>query len=112
VIAAAHNTVWRDGDPTAPAEINAIRRAAQVLGSIQLTGGTLYSICELCPMCLAASHWAKITRIVFGAAIAEARAAGFRELPIAAQALITLGHSPLQIEGGLRRDECIALFAQ
>src|SRR6059058_3557562 len=69
-ITAAHNTVWRDGDPTAHAEVNAIRAATRLLGTIDLSGCTLYSTCEPCPMCLAASHWAKFDRVVYGAAIA------------------------------------------
>ena len=56
VIAAAHNTVWRDNDPTAHAEVNALRAAASALKTIDLGGCTLYSTCEPCPMCLAASH--------------------------------------------------------
>src|SRR5689334_14139061 len=76
-VALAHNTVWRDGDPTAHAEINALRAAAAALGTIDLTGCTLYCTCEPCPMCLAALHWAKVTRLVFGAGIADAEAAGF-----------------------------------
>ena len=70
VVAVTHNTVWKTTDPTAHAEVNCIRRAAASLGTIELAGCTLYSTCEPCPMCLAASHWAKIDRVVFGATIA------------------------------------------
>src|SRR5262245_26288487 len=77
VLASAHNTVWRDTDPTAHAEVNAIRQAAAALGVVKLIGATLYTTCEPCPMCLSAIHWAKIQRCVFGASIADATAAGF-----------------------------------
>ncbi len=112
IIAANHNTVWRDGDPTAHAEVNAIRTASSALRSLELRGCTLYSTCEPCPMCLAASHWAKLDRVVFGAGISDATAAGFAELPVTAATLAELGRSPLKVEGGLLRDDCADLFRQ
>ena len=112
VIAAAHNTVWRDTDPTAHAEVNNIRAAARVLKTITLAGCTLYSTCEPCPMCLAAIHWAKITRVVYGAAIEDAATAGFSELRVSARELVRLGGSPVVVEGGLLADECRALFVE
>ncbi len=111
VLAVAHNTVWRDRNPTAHAEINAIRKAAAVLGQIALRGCTLYTTCEPCPMCLSASHWAKIERVVYGASIADAAAAGFAELHLPARDLAQLGGSPLVVEAGPGRDECRELFA-
>jgi tRNA(Arg) A34 adenosine deaminase TadA len=110
VAAEAHNTVWADTDPSAHAEVNAIRRAARALGSIELAGCTLYTTCEPCPMCLAASHWAKLGRVVFGASIAEAAEAGFSELPISAERMVELGRSPLRVRGGVLREACVALF--
>jgi tRNA(Arg) A34 adenosine deaminase TadA len=110
VVASTHNTVWRDNDPTAHAEVNCLRRAATVLGTIALHGCTLYSTCEPCPMCLAAIHWAKVDRVVFGASIDDAAGAGFGELRVAAGALAEMGGSPLRVEGGLLREECAALF--
>jgi guanine deaminase len=112
VVAASHNTVWRDTDPTAHAEVNNIRAAARALGSIALAGCTLYSTCEPCPMCLSAIHWAKIDRVVYGAAIADAAAAGFSELRVSASELARLGRSPLVVEGALLADECRALFEE
>ena len=112
VVAAAHNTVWCDTDPTAHAEVNNIRAAARALHTIDLSGCTLYSTCEPCPMCLAAIHWAKISRVVYGAAIADAAAAGFSELHVSARELARLGGSPLAVEGGLLADECRALFTE
>src|SRR4051794_29768559 len=77
IVAEAHNTVWRDTDPTAHAEVNAIRLASKALGTIDFTGCTLYTTCEPCPMCLTASHWARISRVVYGATIEDAEKAGF-----------------------------------
>lgn len=110
VLAAAHNTVWQDGDPTAHAEINAIRRAARQLGRIDLAGCEMFTTCEPCPMCLAAIHWSKIGRVVFGASIADAAASGFSELRLSARDLVERGGSPLRVQPGPCREECRALF--
>jgi tRNA(Arg) A34 adenosine deaminase TadA len=112
VIAATHNTVWRDSDPTAHAEVNSIRQAAAVLKTIFLHGCTMYSTTEPCPMCLSAIHWSKIERVVFGATIADAATAGFCELYVAAKTLAEMGKSPLRVESGLLSADCVALFAQ
>ncbi len=112
VVAVTHNTVWRDTDPTAHAEVNCIREAAKALRIIALRGCTLYSTTEPCPMCLSAIHWAKIDRVVYGAVIADATAAGFSELAVPARTLAQMGHSPVRVEGGLLSDECAALFDQ
>ncbi|MEI7684474.1 MAG: nucleoside deaminase [Planctomycetota bacterium] len=112
IVAATHNTVWRDGDPTAHAEVNCIRAAAKALGTIALDGCELYSTTEPCPMCLSAIHWAKIDRVVFGAVIADAADAGFCELYVDAKKLAEMGKSPLKVESGLLREECADLFQQ
>jgi guanine deaminase len=110
VIVAAHNTVWRDTDPTAHAEIQAIRQAAAALATINLSGCVMYTTCEPCPMCLSAIHWAKFDRCVFGATIADAENAGFSELTLPAKELARQGGSPLIVEDGLLRAECAELF--
>jgi guanine deaminase len=112
IVAATHNTVWRDGDPTAHAEVNCIRAAAAALKTIFLHGTTLYSTTEPCPMCLAAIHWAKIERVVYGATIADAAAAGFGELHVDARVLAEMGKSPLRVDSGLLQKECADLFSQ
>ena len=112
VVASTHNTVWRDTDPTAHAEVNCIRSASKALGTIDLAGCTLYSTCEPCPMCLAAIHWAKVDRVVFGATIDDAASSGFRELHVSAKILAEMGRSPLKVEGGLLHEECASLFEE
>jgi guanine deaminase len=112
VIAVTHNSVWRDTDPTAHAEVNCIRAAATALNTIFLHGCVLYSTTEPCPMCLSAIHWAKIERVIFGATIADAASAGFSELAVDAKVLARMGGSPLQVESGLLREECAELFLQ
>lgn len=77
VIGRGHNCVTSRCDPTAHAEVVAIRDACAGRGSYSLQGATLYSSCEPCPMCLCASYWARVDRIYFAASGAEAAAAGF-----------------------------------
>jgi len=77
VIAAGTNHVTRGNDPTAHAEIVAIRAACRVLGDFQLNGCDIYASCEPCPMCLGAIYWARPSRVFFAATRQEAAAAGF-----------------------------------
>src|SRR5580698_1944923 len=65
VVAEAANQVTATNDPTAHAEILAIRQACQKLASFELTGCDLYTSCEPCPMCLSASYWARVDKIYF-----------------------------------------------
>ena len=77
IIARGSNRVTLSNDPTAHAEITAIREAGRVLQDFRLSGCILYSSCEPCPMCLAACYWARISELVFAGAKADAAAAGF-----------------------------------
>lgn len=110
VVASAHNTVWRDTDPTAHAEVNAIRQAARALGNIDLGGCVMFTTCEPCPMCLSAIHWSKIERVVYGATIADAATAGFSELHVEARKLAEMGGSHLRVEALPGCEDCRALF--
>lgn len=65
VLGAAGNTVLRDHDPTAHAEVNAIRQACRTLGHHDLSGAVLYTSGECCPMCYAAAYWARIDKVYF-----------------------------------------------
>jgi guanine deaminase len=77
VIARGVNQVTETNDPTAHAEIVAIRAACQALHGFQLTGCEVYTSCEPCPMCLAAIYWSRPERIYFGNSKEDAAAAGF-----------------------------------
>ncbi len=77
IIAEGCNRVTSSNDPTAHAEVEAIRAACRDLDAFALAGCTLYTSCEPCPMCLAAAYWAHVDAIVYGASRADAAAAGF-----------------------------------
>lgn len=77
VIARAVNQVTTGQDPTAHAEVQAIRSACSALGNFQLRGCTLYSSCEPCPMCLGAIYWARLDAVFFAATRYDAARAGF-----------------------------------
>lgn len=77
VIAQDSNSVTTTNDPTAHAEVNAIRKACKSLGTFSLDGCELYSSCEPCPMCLSAAYWAGIKRIYYGNSREDAKAINF-----------------------------------
>jgi guanine deaminase len=77
VIAEGWNQVTSTNDPTAHAEVTAIRRACQELGTFDLKGCEIYTSCEPCPMCLAAIYWARLDRIYYGNTRQDAAAIGF-----------------------------------
>ena len=77
IIGEGANSVTATNDPTAHAEVNAIRAACNALNVFSLRGCILYTSCEPCPMCLSAAYWARISAIYFGCAAADAARAGF-----------------------------------
>lgn len=77
IIAEAANRVTLDNDPTAHAEVNAIRQAARSLGRFDLSGCDIYTSCEPCPMCLGAIYWAHLDHIYYGCNRRDAADAGF-----------------------------------
>jgi len=77
VVATGVNTVTAVNDPTAHAEVNAIREACRALGTFQLPGCVLYTSCEPCPMCLGAVYWVRLDSVVFGNTCHDAAEVGF-----------------------------------
>jgi tRNA(Arg) A34 adenosine deaminase TadA len=77
VVAEGWNQVTSTNDPTAHAEMVAIRRACTALGRFDLRGAVLYTSCEPCPMCLSAAYWARLDAVVYANARSEAAAIGF-----------------------------------
>lgn len=111
-VSCAHNTVWADMDPTAHAEVNAIREACRGLDTIDLSGCSIYTTTEPCPMCFAAIHWAKLDKVFYGASIEDAKEAGFSELTISAESMGSMGGSGVEVEGGVMEADCRALFRE
>lgn len=105
IIACARNERETSGDPTAHAEVLALRRAAEALGTRRLEGCTLYVTLEPCPMCAGAIVNARLRRVVYGARDPKAGCYGsvcdFRELPF--------NHRP-EVEGGLLEEECAGIL--
>ena len=112
VVVVASNSVLRDHDPTAHAEVNAIREAGRVLGTHDLTGYTLYATGYPCPMCLAATIWSNITHVIYGARPEDAEAIGFRDDFI--YRFIENGRvdSSILLIEEYGRDECLKLFEE
>lgn len=79
VVAGSSNSVTIDNDPTAHAEVNTIRKACSKLGTFDLSGCTIYTSCEPCPMCLGAIYWSRIGRIFYGNNRKDARAIDFAD---------------------------------
>jgi tRNA(Arg) A34 adenosine deaminase TadA len=101
VLGEGWNQVTSANDPTAHAEVVAIRAATRTTGSWMLTGATLYTSCEPCPMCLAAAWWARVERIVFAANRDDAAAAGFDDSAIYAEVARPLNQRLLPISNAL-----------
>lgn len=77
VLGRGRNRVVEAGDPTAHAEVEAVREACRALGTHDLSGATVHTSCEPCPMCLGALCWARVARVYFGATREDAAAIGF-----------------------------------
>ena len=108
VIAVASNTVLGSHDPTAHAEVNAIRKAGQVLGTHDLSGCKLYATGYPCPMCLSAIIWANIKEVYYGTDLIEAEKIGFRDQKI--YDFINGNDSKLIDISQTEHDICLELF--
>jgi len=108
VVGRGHNRVLRSNDPTAHAEIVAVRRAARTLGRFDLSDCELYTTCEPCPMCLAAVFWARIKRVYFGCTRKDAARIGFDDKRFY-DAVCGRRNPPVRMTS-LNREDCLALF--
>jgi guanine deaminase len=110
VLAEGANRVTVTNDPTAHAEIVAMREACRVLSDFQLSGCDLYTTCEPCPMCLGAIYWARPARVFYAAVAADAAAAGFDDAFIYEELQRALGDRRLVMKQ-LLRDEALEVFS-
>jgi guanine deaminase len=110
IIAEGANRVTSTNDPTAHAEVVAIREACRALSAFQLDGCDLYTTCEPCPMCLGAIYWARPSRIFYAGTAADAAAAGFDDAFIYEE--LKNPHSSRRIPMiQLLRDESLSVFS-
>jgi tRNA(Arg) A34 adenosine deaminase TadA len=109
IIARGFNQVTSTNDPTCHAEVDAIRKACQALGSHQLDGCDLYTSCEPCPMCLGAIYWARPARVFYANTKADAAAIGFDDQFIYDEIEKPLAQRSLPMQQFLR-DEALVSF--
>jgi guanine deaminase len=111
IVARGRNCVTSANDPTAHAEMTAIREACRTLGRYSLEDCTVYASCEPCPMCLAAIYWARIPRLFFANTRADAAAIGFDDDFIYGQIALPPGRRAIAMQQ-LLRDEALATFRE
>jgi guanine deaminase len=111
VIAEGTNRVTSTNDPTAHAEVVAIREACRALRDFQLTGCDLYTTCEPCPMCLGAIYWARPARIFYAATAADAADAGFDDAFIYDELKIMPAERRIPMTQFLREDSLVIFSA-
>jgi guanine deaminase len=111
VLAEGVNLVTANSDPTAHAEVLAIREACRKLGQFQLAGCEIYTSCEPCPMCLGAIYWARPAKVYFGAVATDAAAIGFDDSFIYQQLVIPMAERSIPMIS-LLREEALAAFRE
>ncbi|MBR8835641.1 MAG: nucleoside deaminase [Stigonema ocellatum SAG 48.90 = DSM 106950] len=111
VVASAYNTVKRDSDPSAHAEINVIRRLTAKLQSPSLDGYTIYTTGEPCPMCATACVWTGISEIVYGASIEDLISLNQSQIEISCEEVIDKSFRKIKLTKGVLREECLKLFS-
>jgi tRNA(Arg) A34 adenosine deaminase TadA len=109
IIGEGSNEVTSTNDPTAHAEVVAIRNACKTLGTFQLDGCHIYTSCEPCPMCLGAIYWARPARIFYAATREDAAAAGFDDQFIYEEMEKQIDNRTMKLEN-LSRAEAVKLF--
>jgi tRNA(Arg) A34 adenosine deaminase TadA len=109
VLLRALNRVAQEFDPSAHAEVRAIRLATRRLKQLSLAGYTLYTTCEPCPMCMGAALWAGLDRVVYGATIDDANR-HCNQIQIPATEVAARSDMSCVVDGPVLRDECYALF--
>jgi tRNA(Arg) A34 adenosine deaminase TadA len=110
IIATGTNRVTSTNDPTAHAEITAIREACRELNTFQLTGCEIYASCEPCPMCLGAIYWARLAKVHFAATARDAAQAGFDDAFIYRELAAPVERQIPTLQ--VMREEALAAFAE
>ncbi len=109
MLSRALNAVAAEFDPSSHAEVRAIRKATKKLKKISLSGYTLYTTCEPCPMCMSAALWAGMDRVVYGATIADA-SRHCRQIYVPAAEVAERSDMRCEVTGPVEREVCDAIF--
>lgn len=110
VVAAAYNTVRRDSDPSAHAEVNVIRRLTAKLKNPSLEGYIIYTTGEPCPMCASACVWTGLSEIIYGASIEDLISVNQSQINISCEEVIAKSFRKIKVTKGVLKDECLSLF--
>ncbi len=110
VVAVAHNTVRRDNDPSAHAEINAIRSLTAKLKNPSLEGYSIYTTGEPCPMCATACVWSGLSEIVYGASIQDLINVNQSQINISCEQVIDKSFRKIKLTKDVLKNECLELF--
>ena len=103
------NAVAAEHDPSSHAEVRVLRATCKRLKKLTLTGYTLYTTCEPCPMCMSMALWSGVDRVVFGATISDA-SKHCSQIYIPARTVATRSDMKCEVAGPVARKECVALF--
>ena len=110
IIGRGHNQVISNNDPTCHGEMQAIRDACKNLGTFDLSGSTIYTTGEPCPMCRAACMWANISKVFYGCTVSDTADIGFRDESMYGE--ISDGQDEVQFLECIGREECLELFSE
>ncbi|OUL23584.1 nucleoside deaminase [Nostoc sp. 106C] len=110
VVAVGHNTVRRDNDPSAHAEINVTRSLTAKLKNPSLEGYSIYTTGEPCPMCATACIWTGISEIVYGASIQDLISVNQSQINISCEEVIAKSFRNIKVTKGILKTECLKLF--
>lgn len=107
IIGRGHNRVVSNGDPTCHGEMEAIRDACKKMGTFDLSGSTIYTTGEPCPMCLGAIMWANIEKVYYGCNVIDTERIGFRDEKFYE---LSKPENKARLQTELDRDECLKLY--
>ncbi|HCF30579.1 MAG TPA: tRNA-specific adenosine deaminase [Cyanobacteria bacterium UBA11049] len=110
VVAKGYNTVRRDSDPSAHAEMNVIRSLTTKIQNTSLEGYTIYATGEPCPMCATACVWTGLAEIIIGASIEDLISINSSQVRISCEEIIAKSFRDIKVTKGLLREECLKLF--
>ncbi|MBL1202190.1 MAG: nucleoside deaminase [Nostoc sp. GBBB01] len=110
VVAIGHNTVKRDNDPSAHAEINVIRSLTAKLKNPSLEGYSIYTTGEPCPMCATACVWSGLSEIIYGVSIQDLISVNQSQINISCEEVIAQSFTNIKVTKGVLKKECLELF--